>query len=67
MSPKCPHCQSDKGFDRTEILPNPEKEKEDPVCDVVFCRNCGTVITALIPYHLQLDIERYILKEISRA
>ena len=62
MNPKCPYCQSTKGFDRQKaqpILREGESKYFDPVMDLVFCSNCGAVITALIPYGLQFDMRNY--------
>jgi len=61
MNPTCPRCKSDLGFDRQPAPPvKSDGRSISPEMDLVFCRNCGYVITALIPYDLQLAIDEHL-------
>lgn len=45
--PKCPHCESDEGFD---IVICPHTVGENGPVELISCKQCHKIITILYPF-----------------
>jgi len=55
----CPHCLKQTDLGR-EYFGQDSLRRFHGDFDVVFCTGCKKVVGTLIPYQLQLDLERFL-------